>query len=66
VWDVLATYVLACGLRNLKQVYVGGRLVSADGRCTSPLASCVDEELGGRITEAAAHAGLRPAFIDAP
>ena len=66
VWDVLATYVLACGLRNLKQVYVGGRLVSADGRGTSPLASCVDEELGGRITEAAAHAGLRPAFTDAP
>jgi 5-methylthioadenosine/S-adenosylhomocysteine deaminase len=28
--DPIATYVLACGLRNLKQVYVGGKLV-ADG-----------------------------------
>jgi 5-methylthioadenosine/S-adenosylhomocysteine deaminase len=28
--DAIATYVLACGLRNLEQVYVGGRLV-ADG-----------------------------------
>ena len=28
--DPVATYVLACGLRNLKQVYVGGKLV-ADG-----------------------------------
>jgi len=28
VHDPLATYVLACSLRNLKQVYVGGRLVA--------------------------------------
>jgi cytosine/adenosine deaminase-related metal-dependent hydrolase len=28
--DAVATYVLACGLRNLKQVYVGGKLI-ADG-----------------------------------
>ena len=30
VHDPIATYVLACGLRNLKQVYVAGDLV-ADG-----------------------------------
>ncbi|MDB6095668.1 MAG: hypothetical protein JWM32_3230 [Verrucomicrobia bacterium] len=30
VHDPIAHYVLACGLRNLKQVYVGGKLV-ADG-----------------------------------
>ncbi|MES2694248.1 MAG: amidohydrolase family protein, partial [Verrucomicrobiota bacterium] len=30
VHEAIATYVLACGLRNLKQVYVGGKLV-ADG-----------------------------------
>lgn len=30
IHDPLATYVLACGLRNLKQVYVGGKLI-ADG-----------------------------------
>jgi 5-methylthioadenosine/S-adenosylhomocysteine deaminase len=61
VWDVLATYVLACGLRNLRQVYVGGRLVSVDGRCMSPLADRADAELEERITVAAAGAGLRPA-----
>ncbi|MES2694253.1 MAG: amidohydrolase family protein, partial [Verrucomicrobiota bacterium] len=30
VHDPIATYVLACGLRNLKQVYIGGKL-AADG-----------------------------------
>jgi cytosine/adenosine deaminase-related metal-dependent hydrolase len=30
IHDAIAHYVLACGLRNLKQVYVGGKLV-ADG-----------------------------------
>ena len=29
VHDPVATYVLACGLRNLKQVYVGGMLVAS-------------------------------------
>ncbi|OLT19470.1 cytosine deaminase [Pseudonocardia sp. CNS-139] len=62
VWDVLATYVLACGLRNLKQVYVGGRLAAADGRATAPLAARADAELEARMTEAAAKAGLRPAL----
>ncbi len=62
VWDVLATYVLACGLRNLKQVYVGGRLAAVDGRCTSPLAAGVDAELHERITRAARSAGLRAAL----
>ncbi|HMA46449.1 MAG TPA: amidohydrolase family protein, partial [Frankiaceae bacterium] len=32
VWDAYGTYVLACGLRNLRQVFVGGRLVSEEGR----------------------------------
>jgi 5-methylthioadenosine/S-adenosylhomocysteine deaminase len=62
VWDVVATYVLACGLRNLKQVYVGGRLAAADGRCTSRLAAAVDGELHERITRAARSAGLSPAL----
>jgi 5-methylthioadenosine/S-adenosylhomocysteine deaminase len=62
VWDVLATYVLACGLRNLKRGYVGGRLASAEGRCTSPLAADADGELHARITRAAAAAGLEPAL----
>lgn len=60
VWDVLATYVLACGLRNLKQVYVGGRLAARDGRCTGPLAADADGELHERITRAARVAGMVP------
>ncbi len=54
VWDVLATYVLACGLRNLKQVYVGGRPVDAT------LAARADDELRERITRAAGAAGVEP------
>lgn len=53
VWDVLATYVLACGLRNLKQVFVGGVLVSEEGRSTSPLAARSSGELRSRMTAAA-------------
>src|SRR6478735_2258200 len=53
VWDVLATYVLACGLRNLKRVYVGGVLVSEEGRSTSPLAARSSGELRARMTAAA-------------
>ncbi|MCO1660389.1 amidohydrolase family protein [Pseudonocardia humida] len=62
VWDVPATYVLACGLRNLKRVYVGGRPASVEGRCTSPLAADADGELHARITRAARAAGLDPAL----
>ena len=59
VWDVLATYVLACGLRNLQRVYVGGRLVSERGRSTSPLARDAAGELRERITAAARRQGVR-------
>jgi 5-methylthioadenosine/S-adenosylhomocysteine deaminase len=62
VWDVLATYVLACGLRNLKRVYVGGGPVSVEGRCVAPLAARADEELRARMPRAAASAGLVPAL----
>jgi 5-methylthioadenosine/S-adenosylhomocysteine deaminase len=54
VWDVLATYVMACGLRNLKEVYVGGVRVSSD----SPLALAAPGELRSRITAAAARWGV--------
>ena len=60
VWDVYATYVMACGQRNLKQVYVGGRLVSVDGRCTSPLAADADAALHEWIGRAAREAGMHP------
>lgn len=39
VWDPYGTYVLACGLRNLVGVYVGGRLVSDRGRIVGPAAA---------------------------
>lgn len=58
VWDVLATYVMACGLRNLSQVYVGGVLVSEGGRSTSALAAAAPGELRTRITAAAARWGV--------
>lgn len=60
VWDVHATYVLACGLRNLTQTYVGGRLVAEDGRRTSPLAARADVELVARMVEAAGRADVVP------
>jgi 5-methylthioadenosine/S-adenosylhomocysteine deaminase len=39
LWHPVRSYVLACGLRNLKRVYVGGELVSENGVSTNPLAS---------------------------
>lgn len=35
----LGSYVLACGLRNLRQVYVDGELVAEDGVSLNPLAA---------------------------
>ncbi|MGY1839943.1 MULTISPECIES: amidohydrolase family protein [unclassified Modestobacter] len=44
VWDVYGTYVLACSLRNLQSVWVGGRQV-ADGAtlCDPQAAEVVDQ-----------------------
>ncbi|GGM81490.1 amidohydrolase family protein [Dactylosporangium sucinum] len=49
VWDPIASYVLACGLRNLRDVYVGGELVSRQGRSTNPLAGRASQELHTRL-----------------
>ncbi|BDZ45668.1 amidohydrolase family protein [Naasia aerilata] len=38
LWNPVRSYVLACGLRNLKRVYVGGVLQAQDGVSTNPLA----------------------------
>ncbi|WP_292831561.1 amidohydrolase family protein [Microbacterium sp.] len=38
LWHPVRSYVLAMSPRNLKAVYVGGELVSADGVSTNPLA----------------------------
>ena len=39
LWHPIDNYVLACGLRNLKRVYVGGQLVNESGVSTNPLAA---------------------------
>lgn len=39
LWHPVRQYVLACSLRNLTRVYVGGRLVSERGVSTNPLAA---------------------------
>jgi cytosine/adenosine deaminase-related metal-dependent hydrolase len=39
LWHPVRSYVLACSLRNLKRVYVGGELVSQDGVSTNPLSA---------------------------
>ena len=49
LWHPVRSYVLACGLRNLRGVYVGGDLVANGAGSTSPLAA----EASARI-----HAGL--------
>jgi 5-methylthioadenosine/S-adenosylhomocysteine deaminase len=58
VWDVYASYVLACGLRNLKEVYVGGRLVAVDGRSRHPEAENVGPQTHARMAAAARNRGL--------
>jgi cytosine/adenosine deaminase-related metal-dependent hydrolase len=49
VWDAYGTYVLACSLRNLKQVWVGGRQVAEGSRLTDPEAGRVVEEVHERM-----------------
>ena len=49
IWNPIGAYVLACGLRNLKAVYVGGKLVSEKGRPTHPKASEASRELHTRL-----------------
>lgn len=47
--DPIATYVLACGVRNLKQVYVGGKLVVDHGNIITRDESEVRREIDTRI-----------------
>jgi cytosine/adenosine deaminase-related metal-dependent hydrolase len=54
VWDAVGSYVLACGLRNLKAVYVGGKPVSRDGRLTNPLAAEANRQVHARLRRIAA------------
>lgn len=60
IWDPVATYVLACGLRNLRQVVVGGEQVwSSVG--VHPLRGRADHELTRRMIASAARSGISPA-----
>jgi 5-methylthioadenosine/S-adenosylhomocysteine deaminase len=70
VWDVYATYVLACGLRNLREVWVGGRLASRDGVATAAVAAQAPQELRTRTARLAAATGhrlpLEPSHVASP
>jgi cytosine/adenosine deaminase-related metal-dependent hydrolase len=56
IWSPLDHYVLACGTRNLRSVYLGGRLVADRGRILHPLA----QEAGVQIRRRLAGFGSRP------
>jgi cytosine/adenosine deaminase-related metal-dependent hydrolase len=58
IWDVYATYVFACGLRNLKKVYVGGKAVFDAALPPSDLWLTASHELHARIGHAARAAGV--------
>jgi cytosine/adenosine deaminase-related metal-dependent hydrolase len=60
IWDVYATYVMACGLRNLAQVWIGGRQVSAEGHARHPAAAAASREVHERMTQVARNRGLPP------
>jgi len=47
--DPVATFVLACGLRNLQQVYVGGRLVADGLRMTTADETSIRVEIDQRL-----------------
>jgi 5-methylthioadenosine/S-adenosylhomocysteine deaminase len=63
LWDAYAGYVLACGPRNLKEVWIGGRRVSAEGRSAHPRAADAGPELHARMARAAHDRGLPPPVL---
>jgi 5-methylthioadenosine/S-adenosylhomocysteine deaminase len=56
IHDAVATYVLACGLRNLKQVYVGGKLVAEGLAIVGQDEDHVSSEIDVRMTRIVAEA----------
>jgi cytosine/adenosine deaminase-related metal-dependent hydrolase len=63
IWDVYATYVLACGLRNLKEVFVGGQQVSVDSGLLHPEADRVRRETHARMARAAQDRGIAAPIV---
>ncbi|MGY1773175.1 amidohydrolase family protein [Blastococcus sp. SYSU D00813] len=59
VWDPYGTYVLACSLRNLHQVWVGGVQVADGARLCDPGAATVVDQVHERLTRIAAGGGRR-------
>ena len=57
LWHPVRSYVLACSLRNLKRVYVGGVLAAQDGVSTNPLAPRAVEEVHRRMPQVAERGG---------
>ena len=49
VWDAVGTYVLACSLRNLRSVWVGGRQVADGARLCDPQSPAVEDEVHERM-----------------
>jgi cytosine/adenosine deaminase-related metal-dependent hydrolase len=69
--DAVATYVLACGMRNLKQVYIGGKLAADGSKVLTADEPNVIKEVYARVariqavidaeTKVAASLGIGPA-----
>lgn len=57
LWHPLDNYVLSCGLRNLREVYVGGQLVSRNGVSTNALATEASARIHEQLPALAARVG---------
>lgn len=57
IWNAIGTYALACGLRNLKAVYVGGRIAAKDGRSSHPEAAAASRAVRARLARIAERIG---------
>lgn len=57
VWDAVGTYVLACSLRNLRSVWVGGEAVAQGADLVDPQAAEVESQVHERLARIAADLG---------
>lgn len=57
LWHPIDNYVLSCGPRNLREVYVGGELVNRDGVSTNPLAAEASAKLHEQLPALARRVG---------
>lgn len=57
LWHPIDNYVLSCGPRNLRAVYVGGELVNEDGVSTNPLAAEASAKLHEQLPALARSVG---------